>query len=86
MTSVVVLVGNLAKEFQLEIVIFTREKENEVTLIRKFIDVIKNAMRADKWVNTANTTNKDILWMGFHDCFLNSWNNNRFDVKYAVEG
>jgi hypothetical protein len=76
MTSVVILVRNLAKEFQLEVVIFTREKENEITLIRKFVYVVKDAMRADKWVNTAHTTNKCVLWSGFSDGFLYLRNNN----------
>jgi len=60
MTTVIVLIRDVTEEFQLEVVVFSRKEENEMTVTCQFIYIIKDSVRAHERIDTSNTTYKGV--------------------------
>jgi len=86
MSSIVVLIRNPSKEFQLQIIVVTWEKQYEIMTIGQFVDIVKYPMGTNKRINITNSTNENEVWISFLNKTFNSWYQNGFDIKYTIKG
>ena len=76
MSSIVVLIRNSTKEFQLQVIVVTREEQYEVMTIGQFVDIVKYPMGTNKRIYITNTTDENEVWISFLNKTLNSWHQN----------
>ena len=86
MTSVIVLIWDSSEQGELQIVVFSGEKQNEVILLCQLIEIVQYAMWANKRIDSADTCNESIVRILFAYHFADARNDNRFNVKDAVNG